>query len=82
MTDTSAIPAEAMAVLAKVNTGMVIDALAMSGIQGGVIGVWPIRGFEDARVIGRAATIQFSPPRSDTPKMSTYGAVRTMAAGV
>ena len=81
MTDTSAIPAEAMAVLAKVNTGMVIDALAMSGIQGGVIGIWPIRGFEDARVIGRAATIQFSPPRSDTPKMSTYGAVRTMAAG-
>lgn len=81
MADTGAIPAAAMAVLERVNTGMVIDALAMSGIQGGVIGIWPVRGFEDAKVIGRAATVQYSPPRADTPKMSMYGAVRTMAAG-
>jgi len=81
MADTGAIPAAAMAVLGRVNTGMVIDALAMSGIQGGIMGIWPVRGFEDAKVIGRAATVQFSPARSDTPKMSMYGAIRTMAAG-
>lgn len=81
MTDPGAIPQEVMEVLEKVNTGMVIDALAMSGIQGGVIGIHPIRGFEDAKVIGRAATVQFAPPRADTPKLSMYGVARSTAPG-
>ena len=75
------IPKEAMDVFEKVNTGMVIDALAMSGIQGGVIGIHPIRGFEDAKVVGRAATVQFAPPRADTPKLSMYGVARTASNG-
>lgn len=81
MPDSNAIPAEAMEVLRKVNTGMVIDALAMSGIQGGIIGIWPARSFEDAKVIGRAATAQFAPTRSDTPKMTMYGVAREATPG-
>lgn len=81
MADTGAIPAEAMEVLVRVNTGMVIDALAMSGIQGGIIGIHPVRGFEDEKIIGRAATAQYAPPRADTLKMSSYGVVRDTAPG-
>jgi 4-hydroxy-4-methyl-2-oxoglutarate aldolase len=81
MTDTGALPAEAMEVLERVSTGMVIDALAMAGIQGGIIGIWPVRGFEDAKVIGVAATAQFAPPRADSPKMTMYGVAREAAPG-
>ncbi len=81
MAETGAIPKEAMEVLQRVNTGMLIDALAMSGIQGGIIGIHPIRGFEDAKVIGRAATAQFAPPRADTPKLSMYGIARATSPG-
>lgn len=81
MAEIAPIPQAAMEVLQRVNTGMVIDALAMSGIQGGIIGIYPIRGFEDAKVIGRAATVQFAPPRADTPKLSMYGIARSAGAG-
>src|SRR5512142_2384977 len=81
MADIVPIPQAVMEVLQKVNTGMVIDALAMSGIQGGIIGIYPVRGFEDAKVIGRAATVQFAPPRADTPKLSMYGIARSAGAG-
>lgn len=81
MAEVAPIPSEAMEVLSRVNTGMVIDALAMSGIQGGIIGIHPVRGFEDAKVIGRAATAQFAPARSDTPKLNMYAVARMSSPG-
>jgi 4-hydroxy-4-methyl-2-oxoglutarate aldolase len=81
MAEKGAIPVAAMEVLEKVNTGMVVDALAMAGIQGGVVGMRPIRGFEDARVIGTATTVQYAPPSPDTPKVTMYGLVSQIPQG-
>ena len=44
MTDFAAIPQEAAEALKKANTGMVNDALALAGINGGIKGVRPARG--------------------------------------
>lgn len=75
------IPKEAMDVLEKVNTGMLIDALAMSSIQGGIIGIFPLRGFEDRKIIGRASTVEFAPPRPDTQKLTMYGCISAAPEG-
>ncbi len=81
MAGTGAIPQEVMEVLRKVTTGMVIDALAMSGIKGGIAGIRPTRGFEDTKIIGPAATVLFAPPRPDTPKLNNYRAIRASVPG-
>jgi 4-hydroxy-4-methyl-2-oxoglutarate aldolase len=72
---------EVMEVLKKASTGMLIDALAISGIKGGIMGVRPARGFEDARVLGPAVTLLYAPVRPDTPKLNTYFVIRNSPPG-
>lgn len=81
MGDLNAIPKEAADMLERANTGMLNDALALLGVNGGIRGVRPARGSEEARVLGRAATVLFGPPRPDSPKWTMYGAIRETPAG-
>ncbi|MHB0870541.1 MAG: RraA family protein [Chloroflexota bacterium] len=81
MTDVNPIPAEVIEILRKSSAGMVKDALAMSGIKGGVMGIRPIRGFEDAKTIGRAATVLFASPRPGAPKLNNYRVIEDTPAG-
>ena len=81
MRDTVSVPKEAAEVLNRANTGMVNDALALVGVNGGIRGVRPARGSEDARVLGRAATVVFGPPRPDSPNLTMYEAIRKSPAG-
>ncbi len=75
------IPPQASAVLEKTSTGMVYDALAMLGINGGIKRIRPSRGYEDSRIIGRAATVLFGPPRPDSPALTMYQVIRETPAG-
>ena len=77
----NAIPSETMELLKQVSTGMVIDALAMAGIQGGIPDVLPARGAEDAKVVGPAATVLFGQPEPGAPKISMYRAIRNSEPG-
>lgn len=81
MTGSQGVPEEAMEVLRRATTGMVVDALAMAGIQGGIRGIRPVRGFEDTRIVGPAATVLFAAARPDTPPLNMYRAVRDSAPG-
>jgi 4-hydroxy-4-methyl-2-oxoglutarate aldolase len=81
MRDTVSVSKEAVQVLKKTSTGMVNDALALVGVNGGIRGVRPARGSEDARVLGRAATVVFGPPRPDSPNLTMYEAIRKSPAG-
>ena len=81
MNDSATLRKEAMEILKKVNTGMVIDALAISGIQGGIMGIRPARGFEDLKIMGPAVTVVFGLPRPDSPKLNNYLAIRESPAG-
>lgn len=81
MTSTRDIPIETMETLKRVTTGMVIDALLMAGIQGGIPDVRPARGAEDAKVVGPAATIMFGQPAHDAPKLTMYRAIRNSEPG-
>ncbi len=72
---------ETLELLRKAGTGIVLDALAMIGVQGGVEGILPARGFEEATVVGQAATIQFAPARPGSPKLTYYGIVENLSAG-
>ncbi|MBI3967772.1 MAG: hypothetical protein HY329_19200 [Chloroflexi bacterium] len=81
MTTTADVTQEAIELLKTVTTGMVIDALAMSGIQGGIPGIRPSRGFEDAKVVGPAVTVLFAPARPDSPKLNNYQVVRDSKPG-
>jgi hypothetical protein len=56
MTDAVLIPPEAAEVLKKTSTGMVNDALALMGVNGGIPGIRSARGFEDVNIIGRVVT--------------------------
>lgn len=67
--------------LRKASSGMVIDALAMAGIEGGVVGIRPARGFEDCKIVGPAATMLFAPARPDMPKISVYEAIHDCQPG-
>ncbi len=60
---------------------MVADALAMAGIVGGIPGIHPVRGFEDAKIVGPASTVLFGPPTPGAPKMTMYRAIRNSAPG-
>lgn len=81
MKRTAEVPKKAIEILKKVSTGMVVDALAMSGIKGGIMGIRPARGFEDARIVGPAVTILFAPARPDTPKTNNYQVIRNSPPG-
>ena len=72
---------DVMELLKRVSTGMVKDALAMSGIHGGIAGIRPARGFEDTKIIGPAATVLFSSPRPDTPKLNNYIVIERTSPG-
>ena len=71
----------AMETLKQVTTGMVIDALAISGVQGGIGGIRPARGFEDGKIVGPAMTVLYGPARPDSPKLNNYRVIRESAPG-
>jgi len=77
----SLLPNEAVTTLQEAGAGVVSDALALVGLQGGVEGIHPARGFEEARLVAPACTIQFGLPRSDTPKLTTYGIIENLPPG-
>jgi 4-hydroxy-4-methyl-2-oxoglutarate aldolase len=79
METTQSIPESALATLRQASTGMVNDALLMLGIEGSVVGIRPVRGFEDAKIIGPAGTVFLAPPHPDTPPVTMYAAIRGMA---
>jgi 4-hydroxy-4-methyl-2-oxoglutarate aldolase len=81
MTDVASIPQEAAETLGKADTGMVNDALALMGLNGGIKGVRPARGSEDVKVVGRVATVLFGAPRPDSPKLTMYQIIRDTPAG-
>ncbi len=81
MTEESETAAQAMEMLKRVSTGMVEDALNMSGLQGGIAGVRPARGSEDAKIVAPAATVLFGPPRPGTPKLTNFRAIHESAPG-
>jgi regulator of RNase E activity RraA len=81
MTDAVSIPREAARVLKRANTGMVNDALALAGFNGGIKGVRPARGSEEATLLGRVATVLFGSPRPDAPKLNMYQTIRDTPAG-
>jgi len=78
MSGESSIPGNVMDVLKKASTGEVADALALVGFQGGVEGVHPARGFEDVKIVGPVCTIQFGPPRPDTPRLTNYDIIERL----
>jgi 4-hydroxy-4-methyl-2-oxoglutarate aldolase len=79
----TAVSPETLEALKRYSTGMVADALAMAGVQGGngLIGVHPLRGFEDCKVVGPASTLLFGKPAPGAPKMTVYRAIRASAPG-
>ena len=81
MTDTVSVPKEAAEVLKRTSTGMICDALALAGVNGGIRGVRPARGSEEARVLGRAVTVVFGPWRPDSSRLTIYEAIRKSPAG-
>jgi 4-hydroxy-4-methyl-2-oxoglutarate aldolase len=81
MTNAIAIPKEAAEALKKATTGMVNDALALAGLNGGIKGIRPARGSEDVKVVGRVATVIFGSPRFDSPRLAMYQTIRDTPAG-
>lgn len=83
MAHASAVFNEGLEALKRFSTGMVCDALAMAGVEGGngIIGVHPLRGFEDTRIVGPANTILFGKPTPGAPKLTMYRAIRASAPG-
>jgi 4-hydroxy-4-methyl-2-oxoglutarate aldolase len=81
MTDFAPIPKEVSEALEMANTGMVNDALALAGLNGGIKGVRPARGSEEYKVVGRVATVLFASPRPDSPKLTMYQTIRETPAG-
>ena len=81
MTNAVSIPQEAVEILKKATTGMVNDALALVGVNGGIRGVRPARGAEGASVLGRASTILFGQPRPGAPRLNMYEIIRNTPAG-
>jgi 4-hydroxy-4-methyl-2-oxoglutarate aldolase len=81
MADVVSIPREAAETLKKANTGMINDALALAGLNGGIKGVRPARGSEDSAILGRVATVLFGSPRPDSPKLNMYQTIRDTPAG-
>ena len=81
MTDNSEKLPAPMNALKALSTGMIADALLISGINGGVMGVRPARGFEDAKIVGPAVTVLFSPPRIGEKTFTNYEVIRNADPG-
>lgn len=72
---------QVMDTLKELTTGMIADALLISGVNGGVTGVRPARGFEDAKIVGPAVTVLFEPPRPGAKTFTNYEVIRQARAG-
>lgn len=81
MEEAASIPQGAADALGAADTGMVNDALALLGLNGGIAGVRPARGSEDKKVVGRVATVLFGAPRPDSPKLTIYEIIRDTPPG-
>jgi regulator of RNase E activity RraA len=81
MAHAGVISADAMDVLKRASSGMIDDALLMAGIEGGILGIHPARGFEDAKIVGPATTVLFGQPEPGAPKLTMYRAIRNSAPG-
>lgn len=81
MLGSNPIPKEVAEMLGKATTGVVNDALALLGLNGGIRGVRPSRGSEDAKIVARATTVLFGSPRPDSPKLTMYQIIRDSPAG-
>ena len=81
MTQTGANSTEALKTLRGFSSGMIDDALLMAGIEGGILGIHPARGFEDAKIVGPATTVLFGRPEPGAPKLTMYRAIRNSAPG-
>jgi regulator of RNase E activity RraA len=82
MADATAVSTETLEALKQYSTGMVVDALAMAGMHGnGLTGVNPMRGFEDAKIVGPANTVLFGKPTPGAAKSNMYRAIRMSAPG-
>lgn len=60
---------------------MIADALLMAGIEGGILGIHPARGFEDLKIVGPASTVLFGRPEPGAPKRTMYRAIRNSPPG-
>ncbi len=81
MTQNGIVSVGTLETLKGFSTGMVDDALLMAGIEGGILGIHPVRGFEDAKLVGQATTVRFGRVEAGTPKLSMYRAIRSSAPG-
>lgn len=81
MAHTVAICTEALETLRRFSSGMIDDALLMAGIEGGILGIHPARGFEDAKIVGPATTVLFGRPEPGAPRLTMYRAIRSSAPG-
>ena len=81
MRGATSLPKEVAEVLEKGTTGIVNDALALLGLNGGISGVRPSRGSEDAKVVAKATTVLFGSPRPDSPTLNMYQIIRDSPAG-
>ncbi len=81
MSEATSVPQEVAEALAKATTGIVNDALALLGVNGGIRGVRPSRGSEEARIVAPASTVLFGSPRPDGRKLNMYQIIRDSPAG-
>jgi 4-hydroxy-4-methyl-2-oxoglutarate aldolase len=63
--------------------GVVTDALAKLGLlTQGTFGIFPLRGFEDRKVAGRAVTVKFGPPRAtEHPRPNWFSVIDLIQPG-
>jgi 4-hydroxy-4-methyl-2-oxoglutarate aldolase len=65
---------------AKVQSGVVCDALGRLGLAGFVSGIHPVRA--DAKMVGRARTLRFAARRGTArPGLNPYAVIRSLAPG-
>jgi 4-hydroxy-4-methyl-2-oxoglutarate aldolase len=81
MTEIGVVSTEALETLKKFSSGMIGDALLMAGTEGGILGIHPVRGFEDVKLVAQATTVQFGQPVPGAPKLTMYRAIRTSTPG-
>lgn len=75
------IPDEVVEILRESGTGMVEDALNLAGLQGGLLGIRPGRGFEGTKLVGLAATALYAAARPDSPKLTNFRVIHESPPG-
>lgn len=81
MSSANELPKEIMDTLKNASSGELTDALALSGIKGGIMGIRPARGFEDHKIIGPAVTVLMAPSHPSTPGLNNYQIIRDSPPG-